>query len=316
MNIAAMPRGEDIAGPVNRLSEHGADFIARHEGFASKAYRDASPAGVWTIGTGFTWGSRVFRDYWLKTRGHKLHAGDRITREENARILIAAANGEYGAAVARHIAPRKQHEFDGATSACFNLGPDAAKWDWGRALAAGDPARAARLLEKYSRSGGRRLRGLVRRRLEEGRLIRDGDYGPAHSGHPRGVVAATPPRNRDLVRGYQEKLERLGYPVGPAGADGLYGKATRAAVRRFQGDHPHLVEDGVLGRATMAQIDRSADRRDKPKAFGLPIAAAGAVATGAVAVTTPQWLWWTAAGAAVAVVGALVWFAWKYRGDL
>jgi lysozyme len=39
------------------ISALGLDFVVRHEGFVSRAYRD--PAGIWTIGTGFTNRSRV-----------------------------------------------------------------------------------------------------------------------------------------------------------------------------------------------------------------------------------------------------------------
>jgi hypothetical protein len=48
----------------------------------------------------------------------------------------------------------------------------------------------------------------------------------------------------------QRVLIAYGYPVGPTGADGIYGGATKAAVWRFQHDHPPLAHDGVVGPRT------------------------------------------------------------------
>ncbi|GGB51073.1 hypothetical protein GCM10011316_23930 [Roseibium aquae] len=45
-----------------KTSDQGVAFIAAHEGFVSRAYRD--PAGVITIGYGFTMGSRIFSEWW------------------------------------------------------------------------------------------------------------------------------------------------------------------------------------------------------------------------------------------------------------
>ena len=52
----------------------------------------------------------------------------------------------------------------------------------------------------------------------------------------------------------QEDLLKLGYDVGPTGADGKFGKNTEAAVKEFQKDQG-LTADGIVGHATWAALD-------------------------------------------------------------
>lgn len=266
-----------------KLSERGAEFISRHEGFVSKAYRD--PVGIWTIGTGFTNRSRVFSEYWRKLHGRPMRAGDRITRGQNAVILRKAADEEYGAAVNRHIKPRTQHEYDGATSVCFNCGPGAAKWKWAKLLAGRQvKAAASRLKTTAVTARGKRLRGLVRRRREEAALIEHGDYG--RSGHPVGKTDGKIGETQfALNQDYRAKLAKLGFD--PGEVDGIYGDKTKAAVLAFQEKHPDLVDDGLLGRATMAPIDRSLVKRSEPKTVAAAVTVAGAGAVAAVEGFTP-----------------------------
>lgn len=294
-----------------KLSSKGAEFIARHEGFVSKAYRD--PVGIWTIGTGFTNRSRIFSEYWRKLYGRKMRAGDRITPEQNAIILQLAANEEYGAAVNRDIKPEKQHEYDGATSVCFNCGPGAAKWKWAKALARGDVKESARRLKTTAVTArGKRLRGLVRRRREEAALIERGDYG--RGSYPVGTTSTKADKTQvELNRDYQGKLSKLGFDPGPA--DGLYGASTKAAVLAFQIEHQDLINDGLLGRATMAQIDRSIAKRSTPKTAGGAAVAAGTGAVVAAIEFAPDWTIWAIVGAVVVVMAVVGFVILKYRKD-
>ena len=58
------------------------------------------------------------------------------------------------------------------------------------------------------------------------------------------------------VKILQEKLIKLGYSCGVAGADGEYGYGTASAVRKFQHEH-RLAVDGVAGHNTLTALDKA-----------------------------------------------------------
>lgn len=291
-------------------STQGIEFIRLKESpggrTVTKAYR--CPANVITIGDGFTMGSKIFAAYWREKHGRGLRMGDTITQAEADEILWNVAKHEFGAAVARAIKPRKQHHYDASTSMCFNCGPGAVKWRWAKALAEGEIERAAELLRVTAvTANGRKLRGLVRRRQEEARLIESGIY---HAG-------PTPVADRMETREYQEMLKALGYDVGPI--DGIAGRKTNAAVRAFQADRDLLV-DGVVGPATRATLVRALDEKDSAKATAGGGAVGGAggggsevIATDAaeIALTADALI---AAGVGALVIGGLIFAGyWLYR---
>ena len=65
----------------------------------------------------------------------------------------------------------------------------------------------------------------------------------------------------------QSMLVNRGYDVGSAGVDGDFGKATQAAVTKFQLDH-YLVMDGIVGPATWAALD---DANEKIKTYTVTV---------------------------------------------
>lgn len=118
-----------------KISPQGQMFLTDHEGFVGRAYR--CPAGVVTIGYGFTMGSKVFAAYWKKTRGRALKMGDTMTRDEATKLLPAVFDEEYGAAVNAKIKPTRQNHYDSAGSVAFNCGTGSLNWKWAQALARG-----------------------------------------------------------------------------------------------------------------------------------------------------------------------------------
>lgn len=262
------------------LSDAGAKFIGRNEGFETRAYKDSG--GVVTIGHGFTWGSKVFRDYWNKTRGYKLRMGDTIMLDESLTLLKQLADLEYGKAADQALPNTVDAaQFDAATDYLFNCGVGSVKDKWFVALASGNVAEAARLI-KSSRitAGGRQLPGLVNRRTAESRLISTGNYNlpTPKIGSPPPTISVPP----DEVRWYQQQLATLGLYSG--NIDGDPGKLTDGAVRNFQRQQG-LDVDGVVGPATRAALIRAVDAK-VAKGSAVATTTAGAGAGGAVATSS------------------------------
>lgn len=65
----------------------------------------------------------------------------------------------------------------------------------------------------------------------------------------------------EAVRELQTRLTLRGYDIGPSGADGIFGPATRAAVMAFQRARG-LEADGIAGRLTWAALRRTSDEEE------------------------------------------------------
>ncbi|MEP4031817.1 peptidoglycan-binding protein [Roseibium polysiphoniae] len=290
-----------------RVSEKGVAFIAAHEGFVSRGYLD--PAGVVTIGYGFTMRSRVFASWWLKQYGSPLKVGDSLSREEANRLLLTLLDEEYGPPVERALPHLDQTQFDACVSVVYNLGPRALIWKWAKALKAGQDTLAAQLLARTgTTAGGRRLPGLVRRRKDEADLLLDGSYGSFASGSP-----TTGSRSADIDQALklaQQHLAQLGYR--PGSADGLDGPKTRHAVLAFQRDHPPLAIDGRVGPATRSALRRKIEQGTSLRASGLTCAGTAA----ALRTSGVDWERVLIAGGVVLALSLLIGLAWRYRGKL
>ena len=163
------PEDEETRAAPARLSQRGADFIARFEGCILRLYND--PTNNATIGI-----------------GHLVHMGPingsepaelkhGITRERAIELLQEDARTA-AAAVRRLIrVPLKQHQLDALISFTFNCGEGALKTSTLRKkLNAGDYDAVPSELRKWVFSQGKKLPGLARRREAEGALFSQGKY--------------------------------------------------------------------------------------------------------------------------------------------
>ena len=132
----------------------GVALIIEFEGIRSNAY--LCPAGVWTIGFGFT---------------RSVEEGDKMTRAEAAeRLKRELIEYENGVAAACTRSPN-ENEFAAMVSFAFNVGVGGLKKSSVlKAHNRGDKQAAARAFQLWNKAGGKTLPGLTRRRMAEAAL--------------------------------------------------------------------------------------------------------------------------------------------------
>ncbi len=282
--------------PITKISTQGRAFVRLHEGNPLTCYLD--PVGIPTIGTGFTMRSDSVRRELAKIGITKLVPGKtKITAAQSDVILDGVLAAEYvPAVVAGSPNDRKQHELDAAASVTFNLGVGAMNWTWAELWRKGQIKKAAaHLASNYNTAKGKKLPGLVRRRKEEALLFEKGIY--TGVGVTKDVTAAPPVLPDPVVKEAQELLTTAG--LNPGAIDGWMGEKTKAAVIAYQKAHPHLIADGIIGPATIAQLRRDAGAAKDVVTKG----ASSAAGSGLLAFTAGLPWGWVAAGVLVAVVG-------------
>lgn len=135
-----------------RISKPGLNFIAKFEGFSATVYPDA--AGYPTIGY-----------------GHLIKEGESftsITHDEAISLLARDAKIAISAVQRMIYSPLTQAQFDMLVSFAFNLGSGALQRSTLRMrVNRGDHEGAAYEFTKWVYAGGRKLRGLIRRRNAE-----------------------------------------------------------------------------------------------------------------------------------------------------
>ena len=145
-----------------KVSQKAITLIKHHEGVRNKPYK--CPAGLWTVGVGHLIGDgRTLPDEWNKT----------FTQEEIDAILKRDLNRfELGVCKMLPSVQLKQCEFDALVSFSFNLGLGTFQRSTIRqALLRGDKETAMESLVKYCKAGGKILKGLQNRRLDERKLF-------------------------------------------------------------------------------------------------------------------------------------------------
>ena len=144
------------------VSKAGVALIKHHEGVRNRPYR--CPAGLWTVGVGhLIEGGKSLPERWNKTfTGEQI---DAILKSDLRRF-------ELGVHKMLPNVPLRQHEFDSIVSFCFNLGLGCFQRSTIRqAILRGDKKAAMESLVKYCRAGGKILKGLQTRRLDERALF-------------------------------------------------------------------------------------------------------------------------------------------------
>jgi lysozyme len=144
------------------VSKAAIALIKHHEGVRNRPYR--CPANLWTVGVGHLIGDgKSLPDSWNRT----------FSQEEIDGILKSDLRRfELGVHKMLPNVPLRQHEFDAIISFCFNLGLGCFQRSTLRqALLRGDKKAAMESLVKYCRAGGKILKGLQTRRLDEKALF-------------------------------------------------------------------------------------------------------------------------------------------------
>ena len=145
-----------------KTSERAIKIIKHHEGIRNRPYK--CPAGLWTVGVGHLIGDgKSLPADWNRT----------FTAEEIDGILKRDLQRfERGVLKMLPNVPLRQHEFDCLVSFSFNLGLGTFQRSTLRqALLRGDKKAAMESLVKYCRAGGKILKGLQTRRLDEKALF-------------------------------------------------------------------------------------------------------------------------------------------------
>lgn len=145
-----------------QTSERGIRLIKHYEGVRNRPYR--CPAGLYTVGVGHLIGDgKSLPDTWNRTFSED---------EINGLLKRDLRRFESGIHKMLPNMPLRQHEFDALVSFSFNLGLGCFQRSTVRqALLRGDKAQAMESLVKYCRAGGKILKGLQSRRLDERKLF-------------------------------------------------------------------------------------------------------------------------------------------------
>lgn len=302
-----------------RVSEKGSNVVKSFEGCPLRAYYCS--AGVLTIG----WGNTNADPTVKEVLGGPITPGMTITQAQADEMFDRSLQNRYRPAVLKALGGDNQRWIDAGTCFHYNTGA-VSRASWPKSLKAGDLSQARASLMSWNKGGGKVLAGLTRRRAREWAIIEHGDYGPEGEGRKRKTSAGrvvpagtgfldkgdTGPEVKEL----QGQLVALG--LLPKGSEtGTFDDATHAAVLKFQGSHPQLTKDGVVGPATKSALVRATSLNSKVGGAVGKIGGAGGASGGLAAGT---------AGLGVAkiilistgivVVGVLIYLAWKYQDEL
>lgn len=201
-----------------KTSEKGLSLIKAHEGLRLNAY--LCPANVWTIGYGHT-----------TAAGHPtVKPGMKITRQEADDILRRDVS-RFEERVNRLVkVPLTQSQFDALVSFDFNTGKLHSSTLLKR-LNAGKYDEVPAQMMRWTKGGGKELKGLVNRRRDEAALWRSIDPGATGGRADVGEVDAPKPPKSIA----ESKTGGAAIVTGIAGAAGPVNEAIRAARETADG---------------------------------------------------------------------------------
>ncbi|ENN89936.1 lysozyme [Bartonella bovis] len=150
---------------MRTISEEGLALIKKWEGLRLEAYKDIMD--VWTIGYGHTSmaGAPVVQE------------GMKITKDE-AEAILQKDLAQFEQTVEQTVSqPLTDEQFAALVSFCYNVGENAfCNSTLLKKLNKGDYEAVPAELQKWTKSGGQRLQGLVHRRAAEAGLWAKGAY--------------------------------------------------------------------------------------------------------------------------------------------
>jgi lysozyme len=302
------------------VSEKGMNVVKAFEGCPLRAYYCS--AGVLTIG----WGNTNADPTVMEVLGRPITPGMTITQEQADRMFEISLQRRYRPAVVAVLGSANKQEYIDAGT-CFHYNTGAVKRaSWPKSLLAGDMTQAKASLLSWNKGAGKVLAGLVRRRAREWAIISTGDYGPEGVGKkrktssgrvvPEGTGFLDKGDSGPEVKELQGWLIQLG--LLPKGSDsGTFDDATFVAVCKFQGGHPQLTRDGVVGPATREALRRAVALQSKAGGTIGKVGGSGtAVGTATGAAFSVPIAKVILISTAVVVVGVLIYLAWKYKDEV
>ena len=148
------------------------EMIKHHEGVRFKPYQ--CPAKLWTIGVGHVLYPNQGKMPIDQRSGYALHPEDnRAFSKDEVNAILRADLARFEKGVATYCpVPLTQGQFDALVSFSFNVGLGTLQRSTMRQkLLRGDKEGAAEELLKYCMAGGKVLRGLQNRRIDERALF-------------------------------------------------------------------------------------------------------------------------------------------------
>ena len=145
-----------------KISENGLNLIKEFEGLSLKPYLDV--VNIPTIG----YGNTFYKD------GKKVTLNDKpISEIEATELLSHIAQKDFGDKILQLVkVPLNQNQFDALVSICYNIGMgNFTKSTLLKKINQGDFKGASLEFEKWNKSGGVVLAGLVKRRSKEKALF-------------------------------------------------------------------------------------------------------------------------------------------------